>query len=795
MPHSSSLPRLITITSGIIAGLICLLPPLIHLFLSGYHVHRQVHMELRIHTLVLNRFISTHPDTWSVQSVRLAAALEEIHTSQTTVRVHHLADGARKVASQVEEALPWPRWTHGEHLYDYGEVVGEVEVTLTLRPIVISIVLTFLVSVFLGLMVFFPLRTLSMRIMRQSMAALADAKELAEEASRVKSDFFANMSHELRTPMNAIIGLTELALQTELSSRTRDYLLKVVNASHFLLRIINDILDFSKIEAGKLEMEAVDFVLGERFDHLSDLFQCAVDEKRLTLILPRTPECGYVLTGDPLRLEQILSNLLGNAIKFTPSGQVEVGVGSLEPVAGQPAGSVCLEFFVRDTGIGLTREQIGKLFRPFAQADGSTTRKYGGTGLGLTICKRLVELMHGTIRVTSQPNRGSTFFFTILLPRQVAKEGGRLPEGRRERGGSSLDAGAVRGRIGGARVLLVEDNDINCQVAREILQGVGLVVEVAENGWEGLQKCGRATFDLVLMDLQMPVMDGFTATRRMREQVALQGMPIVAMTAHTMVEERERCLAAGMNDHVAKPIDRQQLFAALLRWIPPREGIGGGGELPDALPGGDLLPPRIPGIDMEAVMERLDGNQTLLRTLLLEFQGSYASAPERIAAVLTRNLREERLEAARLLHSIKGIAGNLSAMEVYESARALEAGLVADEATGLPERFDRFAGAMRVLLAFVPTLTVGARWDGVPAHLPPVDRERVTNLLRELAGFIQDQDFNALARLEELRPCLTDSMARASFDRLAADLDRFDFATARTDLATLAGHLGMPESC
>ncbi len=375
----------------------------------------------------------------------------------------------------------------------------------------------------------------------------------ATRASRSKSDFLANVSHEIRTPMNAIVGLTYLALQREIGPDVRDFLEKIQDAARSLLGLIDDILDFSKIEAGTLELENVRFSLRETLMAVHDELKSRALEKRLRVHLHIDENVPDLLEGDPLRLRQVLGKLIANAVKFTERGSVETSV-SVDRLDGS---RVRLRFAVRDTGIGISPEARRHIFAAFDQADSSTTRKYGGTGLGLAICMRLAALMRGSIGCNSEPGKGSTFFFTaeFTLPEPAA---------------GSRDSAATdgSGRFVGKRVLLVEDNAINQLIATELLEQAGFTVHVAGTGYEALDALEAEAFDIVLMDIQMPQMDGYTATRKIREDPRFARLPILAMTANAMPRDRERSLAAGMNSHIAKPIQPEELLAELGRWLP-----------------------------------------------------------------------------------------------------------------------------------------------------------------------------------------------------------------------------------
>ncbi|MFZ5774018.1 MAG: PAS domain S-box protein [Thermodesulfobacteriota bacterium] len=687
---------------------------------------------------------------------------------------------------------------------------------------------------------------------KEAEAAILAARDEAQEANRAKSDFLARMSHEIRTPMNAIIGLSHLALERDLSPTVRDYLTKIANAGRNLLHIINDILDFSKIETQKLTIEPHPFSLEKVLNDLAGLTSIKAQEKEVELLFDVAADVPDRLEGDSLRLGQVLLNLVSNAIKFTEQGEVVVALERVDGRQDRPR----LRFSVRDTGPGLSEEQLAKLFTPFSQADGSISRTHGGTGLGLAISKRLVELMGGELGAESTPGRGSTFSFTLPLVEStgtpspgpsglpglrilvvednpatrailsralesfacevaavasgeeclatIERHGAETPfdlilldyrlpglsgeavaravrertEGRglprilmltgtriEEVISQCLAAGCDRVvskpvsrtgllaailatlnpsqasepaipqprsttsrlRFDGARILLVEDNQINQQVACEILEQMGIRVETADNGEEALTLVQNNQYDLVLMDIQMPRLDGLEATRRIRAsgEERLHRLPIVAMTAHAIKGDEELSLAAGMNDHITKPIDPAILAATLGKWLPKDSSPPAAAQPASSpeVPAG--LPREIAGIDVALGLERL-GNAELYRKVLLAFAENYHSTAGSVATMLQAGEWEE---AQRTLHTLKGVVGTLCAQTLYASTVALEKACLERQVPS--ELLTAFQHDHATLVESLRN-ALGMPSPDLPAAELPVEPERLRQLLMAL---------------------------------------------------------------
>ncbi len=589
------------------------------------------------------------------------------------------------------------------------------------------------------------------------------AIERAETLAQSKSEFLANMSHEIRTPMNSIIGLSSLALDKVVPDDTRDYLKKINSSANGLLSILNDILDLSRLEAESLTIDKKPFALIEILNNLSNLFTVSAEEKHLKFIIVIAADVPRNLIGDTLRLQQILINLLGNAIKFTNHGTVTLTITLQQLEQSQ----VRLLFCVTDTGIGMSSDDYDKLFKPFSQVDSTITRRFGGTGLGLAISDNLLQLMGGQFLVTSTPGQGSTFSFELVLG-MSAISGEYSSETR------VLELADLNRLLVGTRILVAEDNIINQQVIQGFLALSGITVEMANNGQEALELLDIESFDAVLMDIHMPVMDGFETTKLIRSQARFASLPIIALTAGVTKKEQENCLVAGMNAFIGKPINPEKLMSTLVQCLKLDGLVTMNTDIIEANVQELLNINDLPVFDLHNLLLMLNNDQEHLTRLLLGFMKNMENTPDDIAAMVSEG---DFTAAEQLLHKIKGASGNIGALRLHRASEALKIELNGELSVAM---FNTFKEVFNQTMSAIATRHLPE--ESLPSKGGNI--EMLMHAAVELDELLKENNFIPDALLNSLKPYLAIDQLDL-FSQLAKRINAFLYDEARDILRQL----------
>lgn len=627
--------------------------------------------------------------------------------------------------------------------------------------------------------------------LRETIEELEKTKIKTESANKAKSEFISNISHEIKTPLNAIIGLTDLALKSDLTPKLNDYMGKISTASQSLLTIINDILDFSKIEAGKLNIEPVEFQLDNVIQNLAGVINNESTKKGINFIVEIEPNIPQCLVGDHMRLEQIIFNLTDNAVKFTTQGEIILNAS----IINKNKDGITIKFSVRDTGIGIDPLIVPGLFDAFTQADGATSRKYGGTGLGLAICKRLVNMMGGQIWVESSPGKGSTFYFTAYFKISKNKQDPcvKFCAGHTEIKIPVSDKlnNKILQNIAGTHILLVEDNLLNQQIVKEMLENAGLRVTIANNGEEAINALETLMFDAVLMDIQMPKMDGYEAIRQIRKNQCFKDLPVVAMTAHDRKGDKEKCLKAGMNEYLTKPIDQDRLLSTLAKWVKPGIEKSSLIMIPkkaEEEKNEKFLPETMPGINLNAGLKRMGGNEKLYRKILLQFAAEFNDASERMKDIVRKGDIEE---GECLAHNIKGVSGNISAGELLSATTKLETAFKQSDSGNFISLLSDFDKSLQQVLSSIGKIGKNDTAQINSSVETQLNIETLSPIFVRLQQLLKKNDFVDDELLESLQKQVSGSQYENKIKTFEKHLDNFDYQNALSVLSNMSEYMGI----